>query len=254
MPWEANKASPASMLRLPPIIRMSKGRETKIELRIFNAAQQPKTRRIALGWPRQPSSQADEEIDAALPSESEWVPYHRALHAATTRHGTRLSSAYLESGSPFGLWGARKVIPVKSEIRVYPNLLADPKKVLTPLFLNSRFFRHSRAAPRSAKGVIFEKLREYVPGDGYMTKFIGKRPRAGAAHHQGFSGKLKEPRRFTSSWMPLRSMLRESSPGRMRRMEPPFWSVFITAALMLGLLAAEKQGDLFWLADLFQQG
>ena len=54
---------------------------------------------------------------------------------------------------------------MQSEIRVYPNLLTE-RKNLAALFLNRGTFG-IHAQRQVGKGRDFEKLREYVPGDGY---------------------------------------------------------------------------------------
>ena len=51
-------------VELPAILRMSKGREAKVELRIRNEQQQKKNLRLALAWPREIKA-AEEEIDAS---------------------------------------------------------------------------------------------------------------------------------------------------------------------------------------------
>ena len=76
-----------------------------------------------------------------------------------------LNSAFVECASPLGLWASRKQVPVQSEIRVYPNLLSE-RKNLAALFLNRGTFG-IHAQRQVGKGRDFEKLREYVPGDGY---------------------------------------------------------------------------------------
>ena len=58
-------------IELPPIIRMSKDREAKLELRIHNEQQVQKNLRVALAWPREIKN-ADEVVEAVLPAQSEW--------------------------------------------------------------------------------------------------------------------------------------------------------------------------------------
>ena len=59
-------------VELPPIVRMSKDREAKIELRIRNERQQRQRLRVALAWPRE--IKAEEEVmEAVLPREVRMV-------------------------------------------------------------------------------------------------------------------------------------------------------------------------------------
>src|SRR5207247_4961504 len=64
-----------------------------------------------------------------------------------------------------GFWAARKSVATKSEVRVYPNLFNE-RKNLAALFLHRGAFG-LHAQRQVGKGREFEKLREYIPGDGY---------------------------------------------------------------------------------------
>src|SRR5665213_4548651 len=150
-------------VELPPVARMSKDREGKLELRIHNERQQSKNLRLALAWPREIKTE-NEEMETVLPAQSEWS---RLTWPCTPlqRGNYKLDSVFVEGASPLGFWSARKSLPVRSEIRVYPNLLNE-RKSLAALFLNrGAFGLHEQR--QIGKGRDFEKLREYVPGDGY---------------------------------------------------------------------------------------
>ena len=54
---------------------------------------------------------------------------------------------------------------MQCEIRVYPNLMAE-RKSLAALFLHRGAFG-LHAQRQVGKGRDFEKLRDYIPGDGY---------------------------------------------------------------------------------------
>src|SRR5204863_6499793 len=77
----------------------------------------------------------------------------------------RIDAVYLEAQSPLGFWAVRKKAPAQSEIRVYPNLLTE-RKNLAALFLHRGAFG-LHAQRQVGKGRDFEKLREYLPGDGF---------------------------------------------------------------------------------------
>ncbi len=160
----ARKSLAGIGLELPPVARMSKDREAKLELRIRNRTPAcKKNLRVALAWPREIMTET-EELDALLPAHSEWS--RLAWPCTPLKRGNyKLDSAYIESRSPLGFWAARKTFPAQSEIRVYPNLLNE-RKNLAALFLNRGAFG-LHAQRQVGKGRDFEKLREYVPGDGY---------------------------------------------------------------------------------------
>src|ERR1017187_4408100 len=240
-------------VELPAIVRMSKGREAKVELRICNERQQKKNLRVALAWPRE-IKPVEEEIDAALPADSEWS--RLALACTPLQRGSyKLNSAFVESASPLGLWAARKSVPVQSEIRIYPNLLAE-RKNLAALFLNRGAFG-IHAQRQVGKGRDFEKLREYVPGDGYDEIHWKATARRGKPITKVFQiEKTQEvyvivdasrlsARATTSVGQASRLSLTEKNGDR-RDACPTVLERFVTAALVLGL-AAEQQGDLFGL-------
>ena len=71
MPSARGKSLAGIGVELPAVVRMSKDREAKVELRIRNERQQKKNLRLALAWPREIKA-AEEDMDAALPADSEW--------------------------------------------------------------------------------------------------------------------------------------------------------------------------------------
>jgi uncharacterized protein (DUF58 family) len=224
-------------IELPPVARMSKDRPAKLELRIRNERQTQRILRIALAWPRE-IKPAEEIMDTALPAQSEWS----RLALACTPHSRgnyRLDSAFIESSSPFGFWAARKVVPVQSEIRVYPNLLTE-RKNLAALFLNRGTFG-LHAQRQVGKGRDFEKLREYVPGDGYDEIHWKATARRGKPITKVFQiEKTQEIYVIVDA-----SRLSARRPGENSEGETVL-ERFVTSALVLGL-AAEQQGDLFGL-------
>jgi uncharacterized protein (DUF58 family) len=225
-------------VELPAVVRMSKDRAAKIELRIFNPQQEKRTLRIALAWPREIKA-VDEALDATLPAGTEWSRI--ALPCTPIRRGSyRLTSAFVEGYSPLGLWAARKTIPVQSEIRVYPNLLAE-RKHLAAMFLNRGTFGvHSQR--QLGKGRDFEKLREYVPGDGYDEIHWKATARRGRPITKVFQiEKTQEVYVIVDA-----SRLSARKPDQESGGETTVLEKFVTAALMLGL-TAEQQGDLFGL-------
>ncbi len=225
-------------IELPPVARMSKDREAKLELRILNPQKQKRNLRVALDWPRE-IKPVNEEVDAILPAGSEWS--RLPLPCRPLKRGNyRLNSAFVESGSPFGLWSVRKIIPVRSEIRVYPNLLTE-RKSLAALFLNRGTFG-IHAQRQIGKGRDFEKLREYVPGDGYDDIHWKATARRGRPITKVFQiEKTQEVYVIVDA-----SRLTARKAQRDSENETTVLERFVTASLVLGL-AAEQQGDLFGL-------
>jgi len=234
----ARKSLAGIGIELPAVARMSKDREAKLELRIRNERQQQKKMRVALAFPREIQTD-NEEIDTVLPAQSEWS---RLAWACTPlkRGNYKLDSSFIESSSPLGLWSARKTIPVQSEIRVYPNLLNE-RKNLAALFLNRGAFG-VHAQRQVGKGRDFEKLREYVPGDGYDEIHWKATARRGKPITKVFQiERTQEVYVIVDA-----SRLSARTPGQDTALGTSTLERFVTAALVLGL-AAEEQGDLFGL-------
>jgi uncharacterized protein (DUF58 family) len=160
----------------------------------------------------------------------------------------------------------RKVVPVRAEVRVYPDALRE-QKGLAALFLN-RGTLGLHAQRQVGKGKEFEKLREYIPGDSYEDihwKATAKRNHPITKVFQiertqevyviidasRLSARLVEelsPTEPANSGTPCGT----ASPDLRRRMVSPHklgvtqLERFVTAAMVLGLVA-QKQGDLFGL-------
>ncbi|HEU0040163.1 MAG TPA: DUF58 domain-containing protein, partial [Verrucomicrobiae bacterium] len=250
-------------LALPEIARLSKDREAKLELRIRNERQNQHTLRVALGFPREIQS-PQEDVQVALPRDTEWSRFSW-ICLPLKRGSYRIDTACLEARSPFGFWSVRKTVPVRSELRVYPNLFTE-RRNLAALFLHRGAFG-LHAQRQLGKGREFEKLREYVPGDGYdeihwkatarrgrpITKVfqiertqevyvvidasrLSARETVSGARYQVSGGNSTMAEPDTSHLTPGTSTLER----------------FVTAALVLGL-AAEQQGDLFGLLTFTDQ-
>jgi uncharacterized protein (DUF58 family) len=64
-----------------------------------------------------------------------------------------------------GFWLRRKSVALKLEIRVYPNLIGERKRLSSLFLTRGRFGIHAQR--QVGQGREFEKLREYIPGDAY---------------------------------------------------------------------------------------
>ena len=230
-------------VELPPIARMSKDREAKLEIRIRNPHQTAKKLRLGLAWPRE-IKVTEEEMETVLPANSEWS---RLVWSCRPQKRGKyfLSAAFVESPSPLGFWAARKKVPAHSELRVYPNLLGE-RKNLAALFLNRGAFG-LHAQRQIGKGRDFEKLREYVPGDGYDEVHWKATARRGKPITKVFQiEKTQEVYVIVDASRLSARDAAGSQPADNTRAGVSVLERFVTAALVLGL-AAEQQGDFFGL-------
>jgi len=150
-------------LELPAVARMSKDREASLEVRIRNERKRSTNLRLAPALPREIESPR-EDAWVALPRDSEGSRLDWPCRPRQ-RGSYQLEAAFLEVDSPLGFWGVRRQVPVRSEVRVYPDLFTE-RRSLAALFLHRGGFG-LHAQRQVGKGREFEKLRDYIPGDGF---------------------------------------------------------------------------------------
>ena len=224
-------------VEIPPVTRMSKDREAKLNLRLQNTGKRSRLVRVGLAWPREIQSPV-ETLDAQLPADVEWS--HLPWSCVPLKRGNyKFDLAYVEIASPIGLWAVRKKVPVQAELRVYPNVLKE-RNSLAALFLNrGQFGLHAQR--QVGKGRDFEKLREYVPGDGYDEIHWKATARRGKPITKVF-----QIEKTQEVYVIVDASRLSARPANENGTGDPILERFVTAALVLGM-AAEKQHDLFGL-------
>ena len=219
---------------LPEVVRLSRGRSGSIEIRITHAGLKPTQVRVGLAFPTGIES-TDEDTVAILPAGIQ-VCAINCTCVPRRRGSYTLDTCYLETASPLGLWAIRGVSAVRCEIRVYPDLTRDGKRVAAQ-FLN-RGGAGIHRQRQVGRGREFEKLREYAPGDDYSEihwKATAKRGRPVTKVYQ-----VERTQEVYVIVDASRLTARLASP------EDTILERFVSASLLFGL-AAERQGDLFGL-------
>ncbi len=219
-------------VELPPLVRMFKDRACEIRVRVH----QSRETRVRVGVVVPEGIHADfEETDVELPSEiSEfvwtWTAYRRGLY--------RVDAVYLEARSPWGMWQVRRKDAAAMEIRAYPNLRRkDDLKALRQGVSGVHAMR------QIGRGREFEKLREYLPGDGFDEIHWKATARRGRPITKVF-----QVERTQEVYVIIdRSRLSARTAGEETALERS-----ISAGLIVGA-AAEKRGDLFGLAAFSDQ-
>ena len=153
-----------------------------------------------------------------------------------------LKRCHIEGGSPLGFWSARTTLPLRTELRVYPDLMKERKNVAA-LFLN-RGTLGIHAQRQVGKGRDFEKLREYIPGDSYEDvhwKATAKRGRPVTKIYQ-----IERTQEIYVIIDASRLTAREVPDPADPSVHQTTLERFLSAGLVLAL-AAERQGDLFGL-------
>lgn len=232
---------------LPSVVRMTKDRESTIELSITHSGMRGRTLRVGLPLFKElPSPQ--EDLVAILPK---GVEHLRILWPCIPlRRGQfHIHRVYVGTISFLGLWAFRGTQDVACEIRVYPSL-AQERNNLAALFLNRGSYGiHVRR--QHGKGREFEKLREYIPGDGFDE--IHWKATAKRRHPITKVFQIEKTQEvyvaIDTSRLSGRSAGAKNSGGAGSgnlAADDSCLERFIAAALVVGL-AARKQGDLFGL-------
>lgn len=147
------------------VVRATVGRSAAVDLRFLNRGERLKSLRAGL------------ELEAGLRVNDspmvEWAAnlengagVRLSLDVVPLRRGQfRVRRCHVETTSPWRLWLIRRVLPTDLEIRAYPDLRSERRK-LSALFLH-RGADGSQALRQMGKGREFEKLREYQAGDDF---------------------------------------------------------------------------------------
>lgn len=231
-------------VQMPEVIRMSKDREGQIHSRI--SSHRLTRLRVGLDLPIELNPQKD-IIELTVPSKDTLLTFFFTCTPAK-RGSFFIKLIYLEGYSFLKLWAVRKAIDISTNIRVYPNILPEQKK-LAAFFLNRGVFG-IHAQRQVGKGREFEKLREYIPGDSYEDihwKATAKRGYPITRIYQ-----LERTQEvyvvLDASRLSSKAVQPASTPGSITTV----FEYFVTSALIVGL-AAEKQGDLFGLITFDKQ-
>lgn len=160
--WSLARGTPLTV-GVAPVTRLTKDRPGALALEFTNLSEQARQVRVGLGLPDGVTTPHDEQpVD--IPggrrlSRVEWpcTPHRRGRFTGLV--------VGVEWRSPLGWWTLRTRTTLTGELRVYPNLFAE-RRQLAALFLPSS--QQGALARRTVgRGRDFEKLREYLPGDGY---------------------------------------------------------------------------------------
>jgi uncharacterized protein (DUF58 family) len=229
---------------LPEVVRLSKDRVGAVDIYLRNDHVRARRLRIGIAFPLEIGSELD-TIQTIAPPDTQAAHVSWAVKPAR-RGNYRLDRVYLEGSSPLGLWAIRGSSPIDSELRVYPNLLTERRR-LAALFLNRGAFG-AHAQRQVGQGREFEKLREYVPGDGYEDIHWKATARRGKPITKVYQIERTQEVYVVidTSRLSARRVLTPGGDNGQDAVEVTQLERFITAALILGLVA-ERQGDLFGL-------
>ena len=147
---------------VPSVMRLTKDRVGKVPVTLNHPESRERTVRFGLAWPAGiEAAEVDHVVELAKAAHSGFE-----LTCTPRRRGSfRGLMACIESRSRLGLWLMRAKQPLIGELRVYPNLFSE-RRQLAALFL-ARAQQGAMLRRMVGRGRDFEKLRDYLPGDGF---------------------------------------------------------------------------------------
>ncbi len=227
--WMRERVLRGVRVEVPELVRMFKDRPVEIVVRVHGGS------RIRIGVVVPDGIVAEaEEIDVELPAKVsefvwKWTAHRRGLY--------RIDAVYLEARSLWGMWQVRRKDAVAMEVRVYPNLRRnDDLKALRQGVSGVHAMR------QVGRGREFEKLREYMPGDGFDEIHWKATARRGRPITKVFQVERTQEVYVVIDRSRLSARAAGSNTGEETTLERQ-----IAASLIVGA-AAEKRGDLFGLA------
>lgn len=230
--WLGRRRARDVRVSLPEVVRMSVDRPGAIPLTLSQGQAGALPVRLGLAMPAGVRAQ-DETLEAVVPGGTDSRLSWPCTGAVRGRFDVR--RCHVETPSPLGFWGARAVVDCRSELRVYPNLTRERKR-LAAVFLRRG---HAGLHPQRmvGHGREFEKLREYVPGDTYEDIHWKATARRGRPITKLFQVERTREIYVAVDVSRLSARATEGEAALER---------FLSAALLMGLVA-EQQGDCFGL-------
>ena len=237
--------------QIPTVNRVTAGRDFTLDLKLNGTGLRGGVIRLVLDFP--PTVKADQsnitlQIEAGLLNLSilvKGVAEHRGTYP--------INRLFFDWISPARCWVFREECPLKSELRVYPDLALEGRKIAR--FLDRGGFGVHRQR-QIGRGREFEKLREYEPGDSFDSIHW----KAAAKRHKPITKVFQVEKSqevyiaIDSSRLSSRQISSTSgNAGNAERQTPnakgatsTILESFIAATLLAGA-TAERQGDLFGL-------
>lgn len=226
-----------------PLTRLSLDREASIDARLVVRGGKGSRGKLRVALEASASlGLSGRVVDVVFAADVEAVqiswkarPRRRGIYAP----GTML----FERRSAFGLWCVHWMETLDGEIRVYPNVLGEGRRV-AELFLR-RPMQGWRTQRQVGRGRDFEKLREYLPGDSFDE--IHWKATAKRRHPVTKVFQVERTQEVYAVVDASRLSGRAGGRGGDPRVDDTLLERQINAALALAV-AAERQGDLFGLA------
>jgi uncharacterized protein (DUF58 family) len=240
--------------QIPPVNRVTAGRDFTLDLKLNGTGLRGGVIRLVLDFP--PTVKADQS-NISFRIEVGILNLSIPIKGVAERRGTYpINRLFFDWISPAGLWVFREERSLKSELRVYPDLALEGRKIAR--FLDRGGFGVHRQR-QIGRGREFEKLREYEPGDSFDSIHW----KAAAKRHKPItkvfqveksqevyiaidSSRLSSRQISSTSGNAGNAGNAERQTPNAKRQTSTILESFIAATLLAGA-TAERQGDLFGL-------
>lgn len=156
----------ALVVEAPELQRATKGKKLSIPLRFIHLGDD-RLAWLRFAMPTLPEFRVEGEVEKRLPE----LPAGKGIRATfdllPLRRGQFfLDACHVEAPSRWGWWLMRRRFSLELEVRVYPDLSTERRR-LSGVFLH-RGNEGGHAVRQVGKGREFEQLREYQHGDDYI--------------------------------------------------------------------------------------
>ena len=152
-------------MEVPDLLRSTKGRELIVPVTLLNRGSDLDWIRYGIATPM--DFRVEGEIVGRLTDLKQGKTRSVEYLLMPLRRGRfLLESAHVETRSALSLWLMRKRFDLTTEVRVYPDLRAERKRLASLFLMRGNDGNH--AVRQVGKGRDFEQLRDYQPGDDYI--------------------------------------------------------------------------------------
>jgi uncharacterized protein (DUF58 family) len=229
---------------LPDVTRLAKNQDGAVPLQVTSPGRPMSDLLIGLPFPPEIAT-TQEQMLVSVPQADK--PYRASWPCTPLRRGRYpLDACYLGCPSLLGFWQVRRRLPAQAELRVYPDLRTERRRVAA-MFL-SRGALGVQMRRQVGKGREFEKLRDYQPGDSFEDIHW----KATARRRKPVTKLFRVERTqevyvlLDTSRLSARKSISFAGEATPAQEPPTLLERCITSSLVLGQ-AAEQQGDLFGL-------
>lgn len=221
--------------------RFARGRPGDLTLQIQSPESAPRTVRLGIELPAALETPHVEQL-CQIPAGDSTLNWPLQ---ARERGRHIVSRLHVGAPSHWGFWDAHRSLPLNAEVRAYPDLFRD-RTAVAAIFLN-RNGLGTHVQRQVGKGRDFEKLRDYISGDGLEDIHWKATAKRGRPVTKVYQVERTQEVLVVIDHSRLSGRRFVSVPGEDSNVAGErYLDILLRSALLLGV-AAERQGDHFGL-------